>query len=70
MTRFSRLSVSYYNRYQETKEVTQVDDKEQILTLVIETIDTVYASAFMVATKQKEVLRIFDLVSKQKTDCL
>jgi len=35
-----------------------------IFTFIVESVDTVDAGTLMVATKQKEVLRIFDLVCK------
>jgi hypothetical protein len=38
--------------------------------LVVETIDPVGASDLMVATEEKKVLRVLDLVCKQKADHL
>lgn len=39
-----------------------------MLTLIIEPVDAVDGSAFVVTPEQEEVLRIFDLVSQKKTD--
>lgn len=41
-----------------------------ILTLIIEAIYTVDRGAFMVATQQEEVFRIFDFVGQQEADGL
>jgi hypothetical protein len=38
-----------------------------LLTFIIKSIDTVYASAFVVSSQNEEVFGIFDLVSKQQT---
>jgi len=48
------------------KALTKESNKKKIyvFTLIIESIDTVDAGTLMVATKQKEVLGIFDLVCK------
>jgi len=39
-------------------------------TFVIEAVDAVDACTLVVATEQKEVLWIFDLIGEQQADCL
>lgn len=36
---------------------------DELLTFIIETIDPVNASTFMIATKKKKIFRVLDLVS-------
>jgi len=45
-------------------------DRESTLAFVVEPVDSVNGGAFVIATEKKEVLRVLDFVSKEKTDRL
>lgn len=45
-------------------------DIESSFTFIIEAIDTVYGSTFMVSPKKEKVLRVLHLVGQKKTYCL
>lgn len=43
---------------------------QHLLTFIIEAIDAVDAGTLVVPTKQKEILRVFDLIGQQQADGL
>ena len=43
-------------------------DRKPASALIVEAIDSIDSSTFMVSSQQKEVFRIFNFVSKQQTD--
>jgi hypothetical protein len=43
-------------------------DGESATTLVVEAVDSVDTSTFVVSSKEKEVFRVFNLVSKEEAD--
>lgn len=61
---------SYWQAIEAVRECLPQLDIVSAFALVVETINAIYASTFVIASEKEEVLRILDFISEQKANGL